>query len=185
MQFHSHFALQFFGQDWFDFWNYPLVSSENKEIKPLKVCINLQIGSILKSTTQKPRFVYDHLIIWWNESQVLCQSKYSWHNMIKFHSIKWPNNPKWTLHKFSCVNRTALKSSLLIFWWFDCNEELLYHASLTPCWSVLNFWKFNCKNQVRRAGFLVYCKLDYYWKINFEIDFCRLKIQSVELDVSN
>ena len=47
----------FFGQDWFDFWNYPLVSSENKEIKPLKVCINLGIGSILKTTTLKPRFI--------------------------------------------------------------------------------------------------------------------------------
>jgi hypothetical protein len=63
MQFNSHFALYFFGQDWFEFWNYPLVSSENKEIKPLKVCINLQIESILKSTTLKPRFVQDHLII--------------------------------------------------------------------------------------------------------------------------
>jgi hypothetical protein len=57
MQFNFRFALHIFGQDWFDFWNYPLVSSENKEIKPLKVCINLQIGSILKSTTLKPRFV--------------------------------------------------------------------------------------------------------------------------------
>jgi len=57
MQFDFNFALYFFGQDWFDFWNYPLVSSENKEIKPLKACINLQIESILKSTTLKPRFV--------------------------------------------------------------------------------------------------------------------------------
>jgi len=57
MQFNSHFALHFFGQDWFDFWNYPLVSSENKEIKPLKVCINLKIGSILKTTKLKSRFV--------------------------------------------------------------------------------------------------------------------------------
>ena len=57
MQLNSHFALHFFGQDWFEFWNYPLVSSENKEIKPLKVCINLQIVSILKSTTLKRRFV--------------------------------------------------------------------------------------------------------------------------------
>jgi len=54
MQLNSHFALYFFGQDWFDFWNYPLVSSENKEIKPLKVRINLQIGSILKTTALKP-----------------------------------------------------------------------------------------------------------------------------------
>lgn len=135
MQLNSHFALHFFGQDWFDFWNYPLVSSENKEIKPLKVCINLQIESILKiTTTLKPRFVWGRLIIWW---QVLCQSKHGWYNMIKFHSVKWPNNLKWTWHKFSCVKRTTLKPSLFkIFWLFDGTKncyQLPYHDQASFC----------------------------------------------------
>ena len=45
------------------------------------------------------------------------------------------------------------------------------------------------KDQVRQTGFLVYFKLKSYClcslqKINFGIDFCRLKIQFVKLDFS-
>ena len=42
----------------------------------------------------------------------------------------------------------------------------------------LIFEKCSCKNHVRQTGFLAF-------KINFEIDFCRLKIQFVELDLYN
>ena len=45
------------------------------------------------------------------------------------------------------------------------------------------------KNQVRPTGFLVYFELDFYClcrlkKINFEIDFCKLKLQFIQLDFS-
>jgi len=41
--------------------------------------------------------------------------------MIKFHSIKWPNNLKWTCHKFSCVNRTETQ---LVLKSFQCYARL-------------------------------------------------------------
>ena len=42
------------------------------------------------------------------------------------------------------------------------------------------------KNQVQQTRFLVYFELDFYCLcINFEIDFCRLKIQFVELKFFN
>ena len=57
----------------------------------------------------------------------------------------------------------------------------------TPCWSVLDFWKFKLKKSsstnwifsLFRTGFLLSTKT------NLEIDFCRLKMQFVELDFSN
>lgn len=91
MQFNSPFALHFFGQDWFEFWNYPLVSSENKEIKPLKVCINLQIESILKiyyTKTQVCSRSFDNLME--SIAGTLPVETY----IINFHSVKLPNNLK-------------------------------------------------------------------------------------------
>ena len=64
----------------------------------------------------------------------------------------------------------------------------------SPVDLYLIFEKSIWKNQVRRTGFLIYFELDFYClcslkksisKIDFEIDFCRLKIQFLDLDFSN
>ena len=59
-----------------------------------------------------------------------------------------------------------------------------------PIHLYLIFEKSSWKTQVWQTGFLIYFKLDFYClcslqKISFQIDFCRLKIQFVELDFSN
>ena len=44
---------------------------------------------------------------------------------------------------------------------------------LTPCWSVLNFWKFKLENQVRRTGFLFISNLIFtvwFFKIQVQIN---------------
>jgi hypothetical protein len=64
----------------------------------------------------------------------------------------------------------------------------IFVERLCPIHLNLIFEKSSWKNQVRRTGFLVYFELDFYClpaKINFEIDFCRLKIQFVQVDFSN
>jgi hypothetical protein len=61
--------------------------------------------------------------------------------------------------------------------------------TLTPCWSVLDIWKINLEKLSSMnwifSLFQTWFLLPVYpAKINFEIDFCRLKIQFVELDFS-
>ena len=76
-----------------------------------------------------------------------------------------------------------------LYFYFFCLFTLIWRlkvlVSLVDLYliSEKSIWK----NQVRRTGFLVYFELDFYClaKINFQIDFWRLKIQFVELDFYN
>ena len=77
--------------------------------------------------------------------------------------------------------------------WNDCKiwipMSVCYYFHL-PYWFVLDFWKINLEKSsstnwifsLFRTEFLLPAQPS---KINFEIDFCRLKIQFVELDFSN
>ena len=66
-------------------------------------------------------------------------------------------------------------------------DKLIIFFYLSPYPSVLDFWKIKLKNSsstnwifiLFRTGFLLHVQPA---KIYFEIDFCRLKIQLVELD---
>ena len=80
----------------------------------------------------------------------------------------------------------------IISTYLDNSWQNEIEKALPPVDLYLIFEKSSWKNQVRQTGFLVYFELDFYCLcslqksiINFEIDFCRLKIQFVELDFSN
>ena len=62
--------------------------------------------------------------------------------------------------------------------------------SQSPCWSVLDFWKINLEKSSLTKRILILFETEFVLpvlpaKINFKIDFCRLKIQFVELEFSN
>ena len=60
----------------------------------------------------------------------------------------------------------------------NVQSTLIYILSLIWTWFLKN--QFEKKNPV-----WIYFELDFYCLCNFEIDFCRLKIQFVELDFYN
>ena len=67
------------------------------------------------------------------------------------------------------------------FRWVMKFLPLRFKISTNVLLSVRSIWK----NQVQQTGFLVYFELDFYCLCSLQIDFCRLKLQLVELDFSN
>ena len=76
--------------------------------------------------------------------------------------------------------------------WTNVDHQNCHFVSwLTPCWSVLDFWKINLEKSIWQTGFLVYFKLDFYCLCSlkvknpvrrtwfFQHDFSKIKYRSI------
>ena len=77
-----------------------------------------------------------------------------------------------------------------IFCHFDFCHNRRNDLADSPCWSVLDFWKINLEKSSSKNWIYSLFRTWFLLPVqpaqtNFEIDFCRLKIQFVKLDFFN